>query len=383
MNFLEHDLPWLSTEARDDPATAQRIIEALAERVQVLQRQSDELRAENALIKRGGNQQTNTEQVQRLRNNLRELRQVAERKGLDRDVVTLLSFSGLGAQLPAPAPFEQTLPLATTADEPVGVIKPLFLASGTRFGSVLAVTSNLRMMLGTGLSLPVSENLDWRDARPSGALVLGRAERIEAMCAVDELQPPRDLMLVTRLGWVRVMSWTLAENLSISGQPFTLPGMGDSPVWLGACDADADVLLLTRNGRWTRFPIGMVPPIGCAGIQLESGDDVVSAVVLRKDERRGPQAVLFVGADGTMFVAAAAGLEAHKKPNARSVPAARKFVGLAGFPITTRKTEVVMALSNAGDFHVVSMKGLPIAAKPADAQPLKVAGQRLVAATML
>src|SRR5512142_195866 len=109
MSLLDRDLTWLTTEARNNPDAAQQIIEALAERVQMLQRQADELRAENALLTRTGGQHTSTEQLQRLKSNLRDMRQLATRAGLDRDVVSLLNFTGLGVQLPAPAPMEQTL----------------------------------------------------------------------------------------------------------------------------------------------------------------------------------------------------------------------------------------------------------------------------------
>jgi DNA gyrase/topoisomerase IV subunit A len=379
MSLIDHDLPWLATEAGNDPETAQRIIAALAERVQVLQRQADELRAENALLKRTGGQQTSTEQVQRLKTNLRDLRQVAARKGLDRDVVSMVSFSGQGMHLPAPAPFEQTLNLLAPAEEPLSMVKPVYLATGTWFGALLAITSNVRLLLVSGLGLPVSERLDWRDARRLTALGLARAERVEAICALDELRPPRDVLLVSRQGWVRAISWMHVETVVFSGQALTLPGTGDTPVWIGACDTDADLLLLTRNGRWTRFPIGMIPSTGCAGITLDPGDDVVSAVVLGKEDA----VVWFCGADGTLCAIASDGLIAHKRPGGKPVPLARRFMALTCFGISARKTEVVLLLSNQGDMHVVSMQGLPIAAKPAETQPLKAASQRLLAATLL
>jgi DNA gyrase/topoisomerase IV subunit A len=378
--YPDQDLTWLTNEARNDAATAQQIIEAFAERVQMLQRQTDELRAENALLKRTGGQQTTLEQVQRLKANLRDFRNLAVRKALDRDVISMLSFTGHGVQLAAPAPMEQTLSMLTSPEEPISTLKPVCLAGGTWFGSLMVVTSNVRLSLVNGLSLRYSEALDWRDARPITGLGLGRAERVEAICTLDELRPPRHMMLVTRQGWVRVMSWLHTETVSLSGQSMTLPGTGDTPVWLGPCDTDGDVLLLTRYGRWTRFPIGMIPSIGCAGISLEQGDDVISAVVL--DKHNPGSAMWFVSADGSVFAIASDGLAAHKKPGAKSTAITRKYVGLACFAITTRKTEFATLLSNAGDLHVVSMKGLPIAAKPADVQPLQVAGQRLIAATL-
>ena len=128
MSLIDHDLPWLAAEAGNDPETAQQIVAALAARVQVLQRQADELRAENALLKRTGGQQTATEQVQRLKTNLRDLRQVAVRHGLDRDVISIVSFSGQGMHIPAPAPFEQTLGLLAPSMETWSTIKQLYMA---------------------------------------------------------------------------------------------------------------------------------------------------------------------------------------------------------------------------------------------------------------
>jgi DNA gyrase/topoisomerase IV subunit A len=379
MSLIDQDLPWLTTEARNDPETAQQIVEALAERVQTLQRQTDELRAENALLKRNGGQQASSEQLQRLKTHLHDFRQLASRRGLDQDVVSLITFTGMGMQLPAPAPMEQTLSILTPPDEPIGMQKPLYLAHGHWFGSLLAITSTLRLSLVNGLSMPVSEKLDWRDARPVTSLGLARAERVEALLRVDELRPPHDILIVSRQGWVRAISWTHAEMLAYSTQTMTLPGNGDTPVWLGEYDAHADLLILTRNGRWTRFPLGLVPSLGCAGITLESDDDVVSAAVIGKRE----EVVWFIGADGTLVAMYADGLEPHKKPNAKSVQLTRKFTGLTCFGISAKKTELAMLLSNQGDLYVVNMHGLPIASKPSELQLLKVSSQRLIAATLL
>ena len=381
MSLIERDLTWLTAEARNDADTAQQIIEALAERVQTLQRQADELRAETALLKRTGGQQTSIEQVSRLKTSLRDLRSLAERKGLNRDVISMVAFSGHGVQLAAPAPLEQTLTVLTSPDEPIDALKPLYLASGTWFGSLLAVTSNVRFAIVNGLSLRYSDKLDWRDARAISGLGLARAERVEAVCALDDLHPPRALLLVTRQGWLRVMSWSHAETILLSGQSMTLPGTGDSPVWIGPCDTDADILLLTRNGRWTRFPVGMVPSIGCSGVALDQDDDVAAAVVLSR--QNAPTAVWFIGSDGSLFALSTEGLAPHKKPGAKPAPLSRRFPGLACYGVTAHKKELVALLSNQGDLHIVSMKGLPVASKPAEIQPLKVSSQRIIAATLL
>lgn len=377
MSLLERDLPWLLAEAHNDPDVAQQIVETLAGRIQELQRQTDELRAENTLLKRTGGQQASTEQLNRLKTTLHDLHQLVTRAGLNRDVVTVLDFSGMGLHLPTPAPMEQTLRLLSAPDDPISMHKPLYLAHGSWLHTLLAITSGLRMLLVNGLAVPISEHLDWRDAHTISGLGLSRAERVEAVLPLDELHPPHDVLIVSRQGWVRSISWSHVEMLAYSGQSITLPNAGDSPVWLGESDTDADLLILTRNGRWTRFPMNVVPARGCAGITLDSNDDVVSAVVVDKTTA----AVWFIGADGTTFVLSAMGLEAHKKAAGKAVPLTRRFVGLTCYRVQSHKARMALLLSNEGDLHVLSTHGLPIAAKPSEVQPLKVSNERLIAAT--
>jgi DNA gyrase/topoisomerase IV subunit A len=374
MNLLQQDLPWLTTEARNDPDTAQQIIEALAGRVQQLQQQSDELRAENVLLKRSGAGAATQEQVQRLRTDLRDLRAFAERHKLNSDVVSVVSFTGHGLHMPAPAPMEQTLSLGVNEGEEVRDLKPLFMTTATRLDSLLAVTSSFRLVMVNGLSVPLSEAMHWRDAQP--AIALGRGERVEATLAINEGMPPRTLLVVTRGGWVRPLSWALVENLALSGQPLSPPNKGDAPAWIGACD-EGDVLLLTRNGRWTRFPISSIDSAGVQAIALDQDDDVAGAVVIPPTA----QAVYFISADGAQVAISTAGLEAHKKPGGKSQSLTRRFIALAAF--AARKSDAVLLLANSGDLIVESLRALPIAARPSEAQPLNVVNQRLIAVVKL
>lgn len=374
MNLLEQDLPWLTTEARNDPDTAQQIIEALAGRVQQLQQQSDELRAENVLLKRSGAGAATQEQVQRLRTDLRDLRTFAERNHLNTDVVSIVSFTGHGLHVPAPAPMEQTLSLSVSEDEEVRDLKPLFMTTATRLDSLLTITSSFRLVLVNGLSLPLSEDMHWRDAKP--AIALGRGERVEATMAINELMPLRTVMIATRGGWVRPLSWALVENLALSGQPLSPPNKGDAPAWIGVCE-EGDALLFTRNGRWTRFPVSSIDSAGVQAIALDPDDDVAGAVVIPPNTL----AVYFIGADGALVAINNAGLEGHKRPGGKSQALAKRFIALAGY--AARKTDAVLLLSNSGDLIVDSFRALPIAARPSEAQALNVINQRLIAAVKI
>jgi DNA gyrase/topoisomerase IV subunit A len=374
MNLHEQDLPWLLTEARNDPDTAEQIIAALTGRVQQLQQQSDELRAENVLLKRSGSHRVFQDQVQRLRTDLRDMRVLAEKANLNPDVVTILSFTGHGVHVPAPLPMDQTLTLELQPDESLRDSRPIFMSAATRLDSVLCLTSAFRLVMVNGLSIPISEAMHWKDAR--AVVPLQRGERVEATCAINELRPPNMLILVTRSGWVRALSWSLVENLVISGQPLTLPTPNDTPVWVGAAD-EGDLLMLTRNGKWTRFPINAIEASGATGIAMEQDDDVAWGCVIASLD----SAVYFVGGDGAQLAVATTGLEAHKKIGGKAASLARKFIALACF--TAHKTDALVYLTANADLVVETVRALPIAAKPSEAQPLNVVNQRLFAATKI
>ena len=65
--------------------------------MQQLQQQSDELRAENVLLKRSGAGAATHEQVQRLRTDLRDLRTFAERHNLNTTKTSNLMYSSVAS----------------------------------------------------------------------------------------------------------------------------------------------------------------------------------------------------------------------------------------------------------------------------------------------
>jgi hypothetical protein len=104
---------------------------------------------------------------------------------------------------------------------------------------------------------------------------------------------------------------------------------------------------------------------------------VVGATTIEGDG----DAVYFIGADGAQLAVAGAGLEAHKRAGAKPVPLARRFFALTCF--IARKSDAALALTNSGDLIVETLRALPIAARPSEAQPLNVINQRVIAATRL
>jgi hypothetical protein len=366
------DLDALLTEAAD-PAAAQRIIELLHGRVQTLQQFSYELRIALALLQRSGG--AVGADAQRLQTELRDLRRLASRASLDPDTFALLSADGSGLHLPMPAPMEQTLQLEPPTRGALRDLRPLSIAATTRLGSLLALTSGFHLHLFGGLGLPLSEDWRWQNARRAPT-TLARGERFEAMCAVDEFAPPKHVLVVTRSGWCRALPWSVVENLAAGGAVFNPADHGDTPVWIGPCE-EGDVLLVTRLGRYVRFPLAALAAAGEQGVSLESDDDVAAAALLPAG-RADACAVHFIGADGAQFAIAPQGLEANKRAGGKTRALTRNW--LAQSCAIAARTDAVAMFAADGEVFISTLRSVPVAARPVDARPLNIVGQRLLGA---
>lgn len=370
------DLEALLAEAQD-AETAARIIALLHGRVAELQRAADELRVELTLLQRTSRGGAGAVGAERIQTGLRDLRAHARRAGLDFDTLAIVAEDGVGMHVPMPAPVDQTLRLAAAEGASLRDLRPLHVAASTRLGTLLAMTSRFRLHFLSGLGLPVSEAWRWAQAQRSGQIVLERGERIEALCAVDEFAPPKYVLVVAHSGWCRALPWRLVENLAAGGATLSAGDAGDTPAWIGPCD-EGDVLLLTRLGRYVRFPTAALAAMGEEGARLEEDDDAAAAVVLRPNDER---AVHVFGADGAHVAIAAAGFEAHKKPGGRTHPLLRGWL-TAGAAVAAQHGACALFGMN-GDVQTTSLRTIPVAARPHEARALNVLGQRLLSAVVI
>jgi hypothetical protein len=359
----------------EDPETARLLLTRLAARVAELQSQSDALLAENTLLKRAGSSGVSTDHLQRTRSDLVALRTYAARHGLDADTLLLLASTGEAVHLPGVAPMDQTLQLTPPAGGSLRDLRPLFVLAGTRLSESIVMTSAFRLMPLSGLAAPMSEASRWADARR--ALLLPRGERVDALCSAERVAAPKSLLVVSRTGWTRAIPWTTVDNLLATGQPLTPPDKDDSPVWIDVVDRDdADLLLLSRMGHWTRFPLSSLEPPGSMAV-LPQNDDIACACVIAP----GDNAILFAAADGAQFIAAETALPAHKRHGGKMQVLRRDWVSLLCVPVTARHASLILAAN--GDIAVSSLRGLPAAGRLSEARPLNTLGQRALTATVI
>ncbi|MCW1969764.1 MAG: hypothetical protein KIH69_016755 [Anaerolineae bacterium] len=378
MDFLTRDLNWLLNEARNDPATATQIIEALAGRVEALQTQSDTARAESLVLRRSGQHQVYLEQIQRLKADLRELRGYAGVRSANTPSIMMLTSGGTGLQLPRLLLPTSLFSLANLTRDSLRDARPIHWAASSRLGQLLVILSSGRAAVLNALNVPLSEQSDWAEARQLGQLALRKGERVEAMCAMPDQAEAKMLVIVTRQGLAKAIPWSLFEAMLASGQPIISPKDGDGPVWVGACGrADSggvgDLFIVTRNGRWLRFPIASIEPGGSVGIPLQIGDEVAGATEI------APNApFLFVlSIEGALIAVANEAVQGNKRPGGKTGGLPKGFLPL-GCAAGTRN-QSFMTLSLDGNISQSPLTRALAAPSLAEARPLNLLHQRLCA----
>jgi len=125
-----------------------------------------------------------------------------------------------------------------------------------------------------------------------------RGDPIVAMLPVDDLGQDRLVVFVTSNGQVKRTQLTEFSNPRSGGVIAAGIKDGDHVLDVVLSDGDAELLIITREGRAIRFPEEEVPVVGRAaqgvrGVDLHEGDVVVGMVVVRRDAH-----VLAVTEDG-------------------------------------------------------------------------------------
>lgn len=132
------------------------------------------------------------------------------------------------------------------------------------------------------------------------ALVGGdRRDPIVAVLPVEDLSAERYLLFASRAGVVKRTALAEYSNPRAGGIIGTGLKDGDEVCDVVASGGDADLLLISRQGRAIRFPETQVPVLGrtaqgVKGMALKPGDKVMAVLVVRREAQ-----VLVVAEDGT------------------------------------------------------------------------------------
>ena len=222
-----------------------------------------------------------------------------EEEVADEDVVVTVSHEGFVKRIPMQLyrrRISSGKALAGMEKHEEDYIERLF-AARTR-GWILAFTQGGLCHFLSVLDLPESGRASRGQSIYSILSGGDRADPIMAMLTVDDLGQDRLVVFVSSNG--RVKRTQLAEFSNPCSGGVIAAGIkeGDHVLDVVLSDGDAELLILTREGRAIRFPEAEVPVVGRAaqgvrGVDLQEGDVVVGMVVVRRDAH-----VLAVTEDG-------------------------------------------------------------------------------------
>ncbi len=373
-DFLDTEA--LLAEAQADSGSAQAIIAALAERNIALQNAADEVRAENMVLKRTGAHQVLGTNLEALRGEYRDLLALAARARLNPAAALIATHDGHTLLFDPPASFEQTLPIDGLDREHMAALRPLWVMFGNRLDTLHVLTSSMRPLRKRSLGLVFAPSADWAKAGGSEGRSLGRGERIEACMLVDETKPPASVVIVSKLGWARQISWSAFEQLVYNGRPMATLGKGDSPIALLPCNG-GDLLMISREGRWLRFPAASIEPGGLQAMLLMASDDVCAACVIPADAA----ALHVLGGDGASTTLLPEAFTAHKKPAGKAGTLPKALRPMAVFAGQRRMN--ILTIAHDASMDVVQMGRMPPARSAGDAQLLNVVNKRISAAAVM
>ena len=222
-----------------------------------------------------------------------------EEEVADEDVVVTVSHEGFVKRIPMQLyrrRISSGKALAGMEKHEEDYIERLF-AARTR-GWILAFTQGGLCHFLSVLDLPESGRASRGQSVYSIIPGSDRADPIVAMLPVDDLGQDRLVVFVSSNGQVKRTQLTEFSNPRSGGVIAAGIKEGDHVLDVVLSDGDAELLILTREGRAIRFPEAEVPVVGRAaqgvrGVDLHEGDVVVGMVVVRRDAH-----VLAVTEDG-------------------------------------------------------------------------------------
>ena len=207
----------------------------------------------------------------------------------DEDVVVTVSHEGFVKRMPMQL-YRRRLSsgkaLAGMEKRGDDYIERLF-AARTR-GWILAFTATGQCHFLPVLDLPEGGRASRGQSVYSLLPGADRSDRIVAMLPVDDLEQEKVLVFVSQNGLAKRTPLREFSNPRSGGMIAAGVKEGDQILDVVLSDGDAELMILTREGRAIRFPESDVPEVGrtaqgVKGVDLRAEDGVVGMVVIRRE----------------------------------------------------------------------------------------------------
>lgn len=302
---------WIA-QVRQQPEAAPGIIEALAARLMELDQQNEALRAELLRLRRNQETAADGGRVAALTRRMQALERQLERgvqagPGEVTRALLVFTLDGRGARLPLPIAkaWRRRDDLALVADH----LRPRYLLVVAEEDDLLLLSDKGRAVrLSVADVGPGSPPANYLPLLPELTLDLD-----ESISVIAPLTASFDrLTLVTRKGYARSfrraeMDSLLERNLPLHSSPIE----GDYPAFVTLSDGKSELLVVTRDGKGVRFSERLVGVQSQPAINLERGDVVVGAAVVKERTTKRPQDIVTINADGVATRREMSGFTAH------------------------------------------------------------------------
>jgi DNA gyrase/topoisomerase IV subunit A len=347
----QSDILWWVQEARKDPTSAPKIVEALAERLVELDTQNESLRDELIRLRASVSEAAPAADTDTLQRRVETLQALLDQQSSTETSVILISDRGHTIRMPL-----SQVRIRLRNDEPAldrgAVLGLRSFVLARPHDKVLVLTSRGRAARVLVPEIPFLRSGTW-PAEPQITLEAG--EHVAVAVALDET--PRFWTVITRRGIVRQFLHVRLQRLLDEGAPVVRPSSrADEPVAIVSGDR-GDLLLVTRWGKAVRFPQRAIDTQGAQALNLDQDDAVVGGVPLPDDAE-----VIVVTASGAVLRRDTAAFSRQTKPGGagRSLMQALDVLGV--YPFATRGK--LLFLTYGGTFATVAPSQAPVQTRP-------------------
>ena len=340
------DAQWWLLEAQQHPEAIPELIHILAERLAFMDRQNEELRGELITLRRKQPAEATGADMATLRQRIHELEGAVRRGGSQRQIIVLQP-----GQIVVNSSFDDVI-----KNGPGRVItagSSLIVADST--ARLLAITADSRVFSVALNDLPVPT--------ASAGSVIENPPRLTVLIDQAVFERCRYLTLLSKRGYVYSVLAGTVNRLATRGEPLIRNLIPDDPIIAAFASNNTDLIVVSRQARWTRFPERSIAPTGSPALEVPKGDALLGLALIEADRQ-----ALFLTTSGQVFVRQAADLPARATPG-KSAGLLCRGQTLLGVATGTNSSDLFV-LTRQGKLIVSRVDSLPYRAQGEDGAPL-------------
>ena len=339
------DTQWWLLEAQQHPETVPELIRILAERLAFLDRQNEELRGELITLRRKQRSEVTSADMAMLQQRIHELENAVRRGGSERRIIIYQP-----GQINANVAYDEVLKSGLGRELTAGV--SLLIADST--AKLLAITADSRAY-NVGLSdLPQPTD---------SATVIENPPRLTVLLDQAIFERCRYLTLISKRGYIYSILAGTVNRLAARQEPLIRNLVPDDPIIAALASNNTDLIAVSRQARWTRFPERSIAATGSPALEIPKGDVLVGVSLLDSDMQ-----AIFLTTSGNVFVRRAGDLPARGSPG-KSAGLLARGQAMLGVVSGTPNSELVV-MTHRGALLAFRMDNLPYRAQSEDGAPL-------------